>query len=313
MAIHKKIINRVVGTKNGRATIFVSTLLLLTVFIVAANSFAVNPVSAAFSPSLGAAQSFSVLGGQAVTCTGASHVSGDVGIAPAAATFITGFPSPCTIGPPGANQGNDAAAIAAQGAVGTAFGQLDQVCTQSFGAQDLSGLSLGPGVYCSTSSFSLTGTLTLTGTGDWIFKTVSTFITGSGSQVVGGDPCRVWWRVGSSATLGSGSALIGNVIAGTGSVGLNSGAVLNGRAFAQSGGSVTLTSNQVTGPNCAIVTTSIVTTILTTITSGGTTFTSSIITTITQIVIPEYPLGVVLLMILMLPIYMLLKKRNSGK
>src|SRR5947199_170032 len=71
---------------------------------------------------------------------------------------------------------------------------------------------VAPGVYCSTSSFSLSGNLNLTGSGVWIFKTVSTLITLPGSSVTGGDPCDVWWRIGSSATLDTTTSFIGNIL-----------------------------------------------------------------------------------------------------
>ena len=155
-------------------------------------------VLAATSPTLVGAAGYSVLGGAAVTCTGSTTTTGAVGVSPGSS--ITGFPSPCTAG--GGTQNNNASAIAAQADSLTAFGTLDQTCDHSYGAQNLTLLSpLAPGVYCSTSSFTLSGNLTLSGSGVWIFKTVSTLITSPGSSVTGGDPCNVWWRIGSSATL----------------------------------------------------------------------------------------------------------------
>jgi len=172
---------RTVGNKNGRVTIFVSALLLLTIFIVAANTLAVNPVSAATSPSLGSAAPYSVLGNSGVTCTGASHVSGDVGSYPT--TSVSGFPSPCSVGPPGTVDQLDAPA--AHAAAITAYSALTQTCTASYSSgTDLTAISpLGPGVYCSAGSFALSGTLTLSGVGVWIFRTGSTLITGSSSSI----------------------------------------------------------------------------------------------------------------------------------
>ena len=79
---------------------------------------------------------------------------------------------------------------------------------------------LVPGVYCFASSAGLTGTLTLTGTASdvWVFKTVSTLITGPGSSVVmsgGGQNCNVFWQVGSSATLDTTTQFIGTILAHT--------------------------------------------------------------------------------------------------
>src|SRR5579872_6676720 len=141
-------------------------------------------VFAATSPTLVGSAGYSVLGGAAVTCTGSTTTTGAVGVSPGSS--ITGFPSPCVAG--GGTHSNDASAIAAQADALTAFGTLDQTCDHTYGAQDLTLLSpLTPGVYCSTSAFTLSGNLTLTGSGVWIFKTVSTIITSPGSSVTGGD------------------------------------------------------------------------------------------------------------------------------
>lgn len=218
-------------------------------------------VLAATSPVLTGSSAYSVLGGAGVTCTGSSTTTGAVGVSPG--TSITGFPSPCVAG--GGTHSNDASAIAAQADSLTTYGSLDQTCDHTYGSQDLTLLSpLGPGVYCSTSNFSLSGNLNLTGSGVWIFKTVSTLITSPGSSVTGGDPCNVWWRIGSSATLDTTSSFIGTIIAQNGLSALNTGAALNGRILALSAGTVTLNSNKISGPTCATVSSSGTTTAATT-------------------------------------------------
>jgi hypothetical protein len=206
---------------------------------------------AATSPTLTGALSYSVLGATTVTNTGLTTTAGNVGVTPG--TDITGFP-------PGIASGdnlthlhsNDASAISAQADNLTSFGALDQACDHSYpDGQDLTLLSpLVPGVYCSAGSFLLTGNLTLSGSGVWIFKTVSSLVTSSGSSVTGGDPCNVWWRIGSSATLGTTTSFIGNILALT-SISLNTGTTLNGRALAQTG-AVTLNANTITGPTCVV-------------------------------------------------------------
>lgn len=104
---------------------------------------------------------------------------------------------------------------------------------------------------CSTSSFSLSGNLTLVGSGVWIFKTVSTLITSPGSSVTGGDPCNVWWRIGSSTTLDTTTSFIGTVISQNGVNAMNTGATLDGRFLGLSAATVTLDGNTITGPTCA--------------------------------------------------------------
>ncbi len=224
---------------------------IITIVVSAAFVFGLlAPVDAfaATSPILAGSAGYSVLGGAGVTCTGPTTTTGAVGVSPGSS--ITGFPSPCTAG--GGTHSNDASAIAAQADTLTTFGALDQTCDHSYGAQDLTLLSpLGPGVYCSTSGFTLSGNLTLTGSGVWIFKTVSTLITSPGSSVTGGDPCNIWWRIGSSATLATTTSFIGNIFPLNGVTALQTGATLNGRVLAQSAGTVTLASNTISGPTCA--------------------------------------------------------------
>ena len=268
------------GKRPGRKLSMLGGVLVLVLVLVASiGVVAVTTANAATSPVLVGSASYSVLGGAAVTCTGSATTTGAVGVSPG--TSITGFPSQgCTAG--GGTHSNDASAIAAQADATTAFGTLDQTCNYTYGAQDLTLLSpLGPGVYCSTSSFSLSGNLTLTGSGVWIFKTVSTLITSPGSSVTGGDPCNVWWRVGSAATLGTTTAFIGTIIANNvaDTTALDTGATLNGRVLALTAATVTLDDNTITGPVCATPATT--TTSATTTTVPATTTTAPATTTTT--------------------------------
>jgi hypothetical protein len=205
---------------------------------------------AAISPTLGAAASYSVLGGSIVTNTGATTMPGDLGISPSIGVppHYTGFP-PGIVGPPGTIHDADANAAAAQASNTAAFTSLDQGCDTTYaGVQDLTLVSpLGPGVYCA-GAFILTGNLTLSGSGVWIFKSAATLTTSANSSVTGGDPCNVWWRLVSSGTLAPGTTFIGNILALT-SISLQTGASLNGRALAQTG-QVTLDANTITGSSC---------------------------------------------------------------
>lgn len=123
-------------------------------------------------------------------------------------------------------------------------------------ATELGGQVLNHGVYDSAAgTFGITGTLTLDAEGDpnavWIFKAASTLITGSGSNVNlinGASPCNVFWVVGSSATLGSGSNLVGTILS-LASITMNTGATLEGRALARNA-AVTLDTNTITN-GCA--------------------------------------------------------------
>jgi hypothetical protein len=118
---------------------------------------------------------------------------------------------------------------------------------------DLGGLTLVPGLYKSTGTLALTGTVTLDAQGDvngvWIFQVASSLDTATGSQVTlsgGAKASNVFWQVGSSATLGTTTAFKGTIMANQ-SVTLANGATLDGRALARIA-SVTLDANIITTP-----------------------------------------------------------------
>jgi hypothetical protein len=240
-------------TKNILKRMVRLTLLASVAFAALLSLVQTDAASAATSPTLNTpgALSYSVLAGSIVTNTGPTTIDGNVGISPSIGVppHFTGFP-PGIVGPPGTIHDADANAAAAQADDTAAFGFLDQPCTTTYaGVQDLTLVSpLGPGVYCAD-AFLLTGNLTLSGSGVWIFKSASTLTTSSGSSVTGGDPCNVWWRLVSSGTLGTTTSFIGNILALT-SITLNTGATLNGRALAQTG-AVTLDTNAITTGRCS--------------------------------------------------------------
>ncbi len=206
--------------------------------------------SAAFAQiSLGTAQNFGVLGGSTVTNTGATTVNGNVGVSPGSA--VTGFPPGTVVG--GAIHSNDAVAQQAQNDLTTAYNNIATTpCTVDLTGQNLGGLTLTPGVYCFATSAQLTGALTLDALGNanalFLFKTGSTLTTASASSVAvinnGGSSCnKVFWQVGSSATLGTGSTFVGDILA-LSSITLTTGSNTNGRALARNG-AVTLDTNNV--------------------------------------------------------------------
>jgi hypothetical protein len=192
-------------------------------------------LSSVRGPSLAAASSFALLGGSTVTCTNLSAVTGDVGVSPG--TEITGFNPSCTI--TGALRARDTVAAQGHADLGIAYGALKTIaCEHNLTSLDLGARTLAPGVYCFNSSAGLTGDLTLDGGGDsnanWIFQIGSTLTTATRSSVVmagGGQPGNVFWQVSSSATLGTGTAFQGNILA-SASITLVSGTKLVGRALA---------------------------------------------------------------------------------
>ena len=213
------------------------------------------PSSWAQNISLGTAANFGVLAGSAVTNTGPTVVTGNVGVWPG--TAITGFP-PGSIAPgSGFLHSATPAAQQAQSDLTAAYTDAaTRVCGTPIAGGLLGGLVLTPGVYCMPAG-ALTGTLTLDGAGVYVFQMASTLTTASASAVVllnGATACGVWWQVGSSATIGTTSAMAGNILALT-SITMNTGASLGGRTLARNG-AVTLDSNAVTacsgGPGPAV-------------------------------------------------------------
>ena len=221
-----------------------STVLLVGVLAV--------PADAAEAPvGLGTAGSYSVLGGQTVTNTGPSKLSGDLGVSPG--TAITGFP-PGTVG--GAKHAGDAQAAKAQSDLTIAYNDAAGRALTASVAGDLVGKTLTAGVYKSTGPLALSGTVTLNGQGNpnavFIFQIASTLITASASHVNvvnGAQACHVFWQVGSSATLGTTSSFKGTIMALT-SIAVQTGAEVQGRALARNG-AVTLDNDTFTAANCA--------------------------------------------------------------
>ena len=201
----------------------------------------------AVAPPLGAADPFGVLAASAVTNTGFTVITGELGISPNGAASITGFPP----GTSGTVHAADAVALAAQNSIVTAYNALAvQACDLVLTGTDLGGLTLTPGTYCFSTSAQLTGTLTLNALGNpgavWVFQIGSTLTTASGSRVVfinGGQSCGAFWQVGSSATLGSTTNFAGNILA-LASITLNTNANNSGGLFARNG-AVTLDDNNV--------------------------------------------------------------------
>ncbi|HWZ42701.1 MAG TPA: ice-binding family protein [Candidatus Saccharimonadales bacterium] len=186
--------------------------------LLAICALSLGSLAVAQSPSFGSAASFAVLGSSTVTCTGLSTITGDIGVSPGSA--VTGFPAPCTV-VGGSIHAADAVALQAHHDAALAYSALvAESCNTNLTGQDLGGLTLSPGVYCFDSSAELTGTLNLTGGGPWTFQIKSTLTTASNSSVLinghgASQGCSpgVFWAVGSSATLGTGTHLQGILIA----------------------------------------------------------------------------------------------------
>jgi len=234
------------------------------VFAVAV-TFLYQDATAQGTVNLGTASSFAILAGSGITDSGgASTITGNVGLSPTTGAAITGLTAGQVSGTiyavdaagPAGSVNNPALLTTAKNNLTAAY--LDAAgrspaTTLVGGNNQLGGQTLIPGVYTfgSASTANLIGTLTLNAQGNpnavWIFQATSDLITASGSKVNlinGADSCDIFWQVLSSATLGTGTAFAGNILALT-SITLGTGATLDGSALAQNG-AVTLDHNTIT-------------------------------------------------------------------
>ncbi len=200
------------------------------------------------SVSMAGASNFAVLAGSAVTNTGATNITGDLGLSPG--TSVGGFP-------PGILNGtlriNDAIATQAKldltAAYNDAAGRTSTDIVTLSG--NIGGLTLTPGLYKSTSSLAISsGDLTFDAKGNpdavFIIQIASSLTTTSGRKVIlsgGASAANIFWQVGSSATFGTTSVFKGTVMA-MQSITLNTGAKLDGKALARVG-AVTMAGNTI--------------------------------------------------------------------
>ena len=219
-------------------------------FVIAIGAMAGHNASAATTTvALASAGNYSVLAGTEVTNSGPTTTDKSVGVSPG--TLVSGFP-------PGIAGGS---IHSADGNSGTAQSDLLIAYNDAAGRTpflsvtgDLGGQSMVGGVYRG-GGLGLTGVLTLDGQNDpasvWIFQAASGLTTASGSYVSlvnGANPCNVFWQIGSSAALGTGSTFVGTIMALT-SITLADSVTVYGRALARNG-NVTLINDRFLSSAC---------------------------------------------------------------
>jgi hypothetical protein len=215
---------------------------------------------------LGAANNFAILAKSGITTTGITSVTGNIGVSPIAATAMTGFGlSLDSAGQFSTSQLVNGKVYAADYAVPTPAEQTKAVLNMEAaytdaagrpadftekGAGNIGGLTLSPGVYKWSSVVTIPKSVTLSGGANdvWIFQIAKGLTMSNGAKVIlsgGAQAKNVFWQVGEQVTLGTTSNFNG-IILGKTAIVMQTGAVINGRALAQT--AVTLDANTVTQP-----------------------------------------------------------------
>jgi hypothetical protein len=151
---------------------------------------------------------------------------------------------------------DDAVAIEAKLNLTTAYNAAASRPTEGSAGTDLAGQTFTPGVRTASGALLLSaGSVVLDAQGDpnavFIFQIGSTLITGSNTTVQlinGAQACNVFWQVGSSATLGTGTRFVGTVMAAD-TITANTAATIHGRLLAQTA-AVNMDTNTITQSNC---------------------------------------------------------------
>lgn len=246
-------------------------LVILCAFVLVASS---GPVSAhAAGPAavnLQSAGNFVILTKTGISTTGVTSIVGDIGVSPAAATFITGFglsltapntysTSPTVTGKVYAADYSSptpsymtTAISDMQTAYTDAAGLTNPTATE-LGAGNIGGLTIAPGLYKWGTGVTIPTDVTLSGGANdiWIFQIAQGLNISSSAKVVlagGARAANIFWVVAGQTTIGTGASFNGNILDQTAIV-LNTGATLTGRALAQT--AVTLDANVVTTPGSA--------------------------------------------------------------
>ena len=258
----------------GVATVYTATL-TTGAKDVAGNALAANTVwsfttsgsLASLAPvALGAAGNYVILAKTAVNNNPTSAVTGDIGLSPAATSFVTGFAltnatgfatSPQVTGNIYAADMADPTPINLTTAVNnmiTAYNDAAGRPSPDFselGTGNIGGRTLTPGLYKWTTTVTMPSSLTISGGANdvWIFQISGDLTMSSAVRITltgGAQAKNIFWQVAGQATFGTTSHFEGVLMSMTG-ITFQTGASMNGRALAQT--AVILDANAITKPN----------------------------------------------------------------
>ncbi len=230
-------------------------------------SFTTRPAATvATAVNLRSAGQYVILAKTQISTVPTSAITGDVGVSPAAASFITGFgltadatntfaTSPQVTGrlyaadyssPTGSNL--TTAVSDMETAYTDAAGRAADVT--ELGAGNIGGMTLAPGIYKWGTGLLIPTTVVLAGTaGDvWIFQIAGDLTMSSAMSVTlaGGALSRnVFWQVAGAVDLGTTAHFEGTILCHT-AIALRTGASINGRLLAQS--AVSIDSSTIVAP-----------------------------------------------------------------
>lgn len=207
-----------------------------------------------------------ILAKSAVSTTGTTDVTGNIGVSPAAASFITGFSliadSTNTFSTSSLVTGKLFAAdyaVPTPSKLTTAVGDMETAYTEAagrapdyteLGAGNIGGRNLGPATYKWSSNLLIPTNVTLTGGPNdvWIFQVAQGLTVANGAQIIlagGAKAKNVFWQTFAAADIGTTAKFNGVILSQT-SIVMKTGATISGRLLAQT--DVSLNQSTVTQP-----------------------------------------------------------------
>jgi Ice-binding-like len=243
---------------------FNGILIGLGAFVLLSLSGAGATLAAGTAPvNLGTAGNYVLLSKAGISTTGTTHVTGDIAVSPIDATAVTGFglvrDSSATFSRSSLVTGRVFAANYSAPTPSTltvAVKDMETAYTNAagrtagvteLGAGNIGGLTLAPGVYKWGTNVKIATNLTLSGGKNavWIFQIAGTLSISSAKKIIlqgGAQAQNIFWQVAGSTTLGTYSVFNGTILDKT-NIALQTGAVLNGKALAQT--AITLDANSI--------------------------------------------------------------------